>query len=295
MSIIATGADIDVNDIGFGHPLNMRTGYDLPRILKLAQRLRQGYAEESGPVIVCRVKPFQSEPRINMLGKDMSKGLELQLDDDTKVTIRDEHLPKGEANRTLAVVNGQGRMLAAMIMAALGYSVTIPFREVTEAEARGLSAKIDADENARLKHSRHELLAHVVRMLDNDATLSQAQIGRLIGFTPAERTKLQWVDAAARYCQRTNDHDYQRIDSLAVDAATLKAATGRIADKSTVAKSNNITVKTLQALGLLEFATLVENSDTVALTAWAKRTLQALHVLDAAERSDKKDVRALLK
>lgn len=291
LTINAKGAKLTDNLISVGTSANMRAKYPLQAILDVAQSIADhGYDPSLGPVIVAKLpKPERDSSACVIVPEKIQAditnkgGHQVELNGQKKMVVGLASLASGE-EREYGIINGQTRYMACRLLNALGFDVTIP---VTVAEYDpAMSARIDNDERLLKGHDRAEALARCVMIRSNDPTMSQADLGRKLGMTLKDRTRLQWLDAASKYAMTYNDHDYVAIDDGAYKAKDLADANGKIdhaakakakeAEASKPEEATSVTFDELTLMGLPDLVAVLKDADKSKRMDYGRRISEAL-------------------
>lgn len=273
-------------DIALGTSANMRTRYDLPAIIQVAESLADhGYDASLGPVVLAKLpKPERDSSasvvvpeKINMAITNAG-GYQIELKGVKKMIVGLSGLTSGE-EREYGIINGQTRYYAARLLSLLGIDVAVPVSVVEYDPA--LSARVDNDERLLKGHGRAELLARCVMIRSSDPTMTQAELGRRLGMTLKDRTRLQWLDAASAYCMKYQDTDYVSIDGGAYKAKELADANGKLdhANREKAkpeVEATSVTFIELELMGLVELVKVLKDKDKAIRMPYGAKITEAL-------------------
>jgi hypothetical protein len=285
MTITIKGAKITDNMISIGTSANMRTSYALKAILEVAESLADhGYDSSLGPVVLAKLpKPERDSSACVVIDPKIQQsitnegGHKLVMGDKPYMLVGFASLASGE-EREYGIVNGQTRYLAARLLAGLGIDITVPVSVVEYDPA--LSARIDNDERLLKGHGRAELLARCVLIRSADPTMKQADLGRSLGMTAKDRTRLQWLDAASAYSMKHQDTDYKAIDAGAYKAKDLQDANGKLdhdnRPQAEEKEAVSVTFQELELMGLKELVKVLKDKDKTTRMPYGARIVEAL-------------------
>jgi len=286
ITITSKGTKIADTQIAVGTSANMRTSYKLEDILNVAESLADhGYDASLGPVVVCKLPvPERDSSAMVVVPDKIQKaitnegGHQVELNGKKHMIVGLAGLASGE-EREYGIINGQTRLLAARLLSLLGIDITVPV-QVVEYDA-SLSARIDNDERLLKGHNRIELLARCIVIRSADPTMTQAQLGRALGMTNKDRTRLQWLDAASAYSMKYNDTNLADIDGGAYKAKDLANATGKLdhANRDTGKKEAEpvgVTFQELELMGLTELVAVLKDADKAKRIPYGAKITEAL-------------------